>query len=142
MTKGPILGENKFKTTFFHMSVDFLHELLYLIHCKHFDVFSPIIVIVPSRNIIFFVLMKKKKNLRCDPRYFTFLMSKSNEPFNQVRSTVGSISDSVSEKFHFVTRHEASAEKMCKIVIISHNSAQHEKLNICIVCYITSHQNS
>ena len=93
MTKGPILGENKFKTTFFHMSVDFLHELLYLIHCKHFDVFSPIIVIVTSRNIIFFVLMKKKQNLRCDPGYFTFLMSKSNEPFNEVRSTVGSISD-------------------------------------------------
>ena len=40
---------------------DFLYELLYLIHCKHFvDVFSLIIVIVTSINIIFFVLMKKK----------------------------------------------------------------------------------
>ena len=68
-------------------------------------------------------------------------MSKSNEPFNQVRSTVGSISDWVSEKFNFVTRHEAPAEKICQIVIISHNSVQHETLNICIVCYITSHQN-
>ena len=59
-TKRPIFGENKYKTTFFHMS-DFLGELSYLIHCKHFDdVFSPI-VIVTSRNIIFFVLMKKKK---------------------------------------------------------------------------------
>ena len=39
---------------------DFLYELLYLIHCKHFvDVFSLIIVIVTSINIIFFVLMKK-----------------------------------------------------------------------------------
>ena len=34
---------------------DFLYELSYLIHCKHFvDVFSPIIVISTSRNIIFF----------------------------------------------------------------------------------------
>ena len=40
---------------------DFLYELSYLIHCKHFiDVFSPIIVIVTLRNISFFVLMKKK----------------------------------------------------------------------------------
>ena len=61
LTKGPIFGENKYKTTFFHMS-DFLYELPYLIHCKHFvDVFSPIIVIVTSRNIIFFVLVKKTK---------------------------------------------------------------------------------
>ena len=60
MTKGPIFGENKYKTAFFHMS-DFLYELSYLIHCKHFvDVFSPIIVIVTSGNI-FFVLMKKTK---------------------------------------------------------------------------------
>ena len=39
-------------------------------------------------------------------------------------------------------QHGASAEKTCQIVIISHNSAQFEKLNISIVCYITSHQNS
>ena len=26
-----------------------------------------------------------------------------NEPFNQIRGILGSISDSVSEKFHFVT---------------------------------------
>ena len=40
---------------------DFLYQL-YLMHCKHFiDVFSPIIVIVTLRNIIFFVLMKKTK---------------------------------------------------------------------------------
>ena len=30
---------------------------------------------------------------------------------------------------------------MCQIVIISHNSAQFEKLNICIVSYITNYQN-
>ena len=30
-------------------------------------------------------------------------------------------------------------EKMDQIVIISLNSAQFEKLNICIVCYITNH---
>ena len=61
MTKGPILGENKHETAFFHMS-DFFYELLCLIHYKYFvDVFSPIIVIVTSRNVIFFVLMKKTK---------------------------------------------------------------------------------
>ena len=38
-------------------------------------------------------------------------------------------------------QHEGSAEKMCQIVIISHNSAQFEKLNIYIVCYITNDQN-
>ena len=60
MTKGPIFGENKYKTAFFHMR-DFLYELSYLMHCKYFiDVFSPIIVTVTSRNIIFFVLMKKQ----------------------------------------------------------------------------------
>ena len=75
MTKGPNLGENKYKTAFFQMS-DYLYELLYLILCKHVvDVFSPIIVIVASRNIIFFVLMKK--NFKCEWQYFTFLMTKS-----------------------------------------------------------------
>ena len=63
MTEGPILGENKYKTIFFH-TTDFLYELSCLIHCKHFvDVVSPIIVIVTSRNIIFFVSMKKNKTL-------------------------------------------------------------------------------
>ena len=33
-------------------------------------------------------------------------------------------------------------QNVCQIVIISHNSAKYEKLNICIVCYITNHQNS
>ena len=56
---------------------DFLYELSYLIHCKDFvDVFSPIIVTVTSRNIIFFILMKKK-NFKCELQYFPFLMSKS-----------------------------------------------------------------
>ena len=56
-------NKNKYKTAFFHMS-DFFYELSYLIHCKHFvDVFTPIIVIVSSRNIIFFVLVKKKIKL-------------------------------------------------------------------------------
>ena len=55
---------------------DFLYELPYLIHCKHFvDVFSPIIVTVTSRNIIFFVLVKK--NFKCELQYLTFIMSKS-----------------------------------------------------------------
>ena len=59
LTKGPIFGENKYNTALFHMS-NFHYELSYLIHCKHFvDVFSPIIVIVTSRNTIFLVLMKE-----------------------------------------------------------------------------------
>ena len=45
-------------------------------------------------------------------------------------------------KNSILRQYEDSAEKICQIVIISHNSAQHEKLYICIVCYITSHQNS
>ena len=58
LTKGPVFGENKFKTAFFFHMSDFLYELLSLTHCKHFvDVLSPIIVIVTLRNIIFFVLM-------------------------------------------------------------------------------------
>ena len=61
LTKGPIFGKNKYKTTFFH-NRDFLYELSYLIHCKHFiDVCSPITVIVTSRNMFFFVLTKKTK---------------------------------------------------------------------------------
>ena len=48
---------------FFDIS-KFLYELSNLIYCKYFiDVFSPIIVFVTSRNIIFFVVMKKKKTL-------------------------------------------------------------------------------
>ena len=35
---------------------------------------------------------------------------------------------------NFILRqHEASGEKMCQVVVISHNSLQFEKLNICIV---------
>ena len=45
-------------------------------------------------------------------------------------------------KNSILLQHEDSAEKMFYIVISSHNSARHEKLNICIVCYITNHQNS
>ena len=72
MTKGPVFGENKYKLHFF-MS-DFLYELSYLIHCKHFvDVFSPIIVIVTLRNIIFFVLMRKNKTLNVSHNTSHFL---------------------------------------------------------------------
>ena len=61
MAKVPNFGENKYETTFFHMS-DFVCELSYLRHCKHFaDLFLSIIVIVTSRSIILFVLMKKRK---------------------------------------------------------------------------------
>ena len=53
---------------------DFLYELLYLIQCKYFvDVFSLIIVTVTSRNIIFFVLIKKKKTLNVSRNISHFL---------------------------------------------------------------------
>ena len=82
----------------------FLYELSCLIHCKHFvDVFLLIIVIVTSRNIIFFVLMKKNKTLNMSRDISRYVKSLQNEPFNEIRGTVGSISDRVSEKFHFVT---------------------------------------
>ena len=62
-----------YKTPFFRMS-DFLYELLYLIQCKYFvDVFSLIIVTVTSRNIIFFVLMKKNKTLNVSRNILYFL---------------------------------------------------------------------
>ena len=60
---------------------DFLYELLYLIHCKHFvDVFSPIIVIVTSRNIIFFVLMKKNKTLNESRDISPYVQMLHNKP--------------------------------------------------------------
>ena len=89
---------------------DFLYELSYLIHCKHFvDVFSPIIVTATLRNIILFVLlMKKNKTLNVSRNISRYVQILHNEPFNEIRGTVGSISEkkcflSVSEKFHFVT---------------------------------------
>ena len=76
MTKGPVFAENKYKTTFFYMS-DFLYEFSCLIHCKHFiNVFSPI-VIITLKNMNFFCFIEKKNNLKCD----------------EIRGTVGSISD-------------------------------------------------
>ena len=128
MTKGPIFGENKHKTTFFHMS-GFLYELSYLMHCKHFvDVFSPIIVIATSRNIIFFVLMKNQ-NFKCEPQYFTFLMSKSFSMNHLMK--LGALQGAFLIEFlkNFILgQHKSLAEKMCQIVIISHNSAQFEEL--------------
>ena len=133
------MGENTDKTAFFHMS-DFLYELSYLIHCKHFvDVFSSIIVIFTSRNISFFVLMKKKQNVKYEPQYFTFLMSKS------FTMKLGALQGAFLIEFlkNFILwQHEASAEKMCQIVTISHNFALFEKLNISIVRYITKDSNS
>ena len=51
------------------------------------------------------------RTLWCDLQYFTFLILSffmtvqvlQNEPFNEIRGTVGSISDLVFEKFHFGT---------------------------------------
>ena len=73
---------------------DFLYELLYLIHCKHFvDVFSPIIVIVTSRNI-FLCFNEKNKTLNLNAIFhISNVQILHNEPFNKIRGTVGSISD-------------------------------------------------
>ena len=72
---------------------DFLYELSYLIQSKHFvDVFSLIIVIVISRNTIFFVLMKKKTlNMSCNISHYIQILH--NGLFNEIRDTVGNISD-------------------------------------------------
>ena len=80
-----------------------LNELSNLIHWKHFvDVFSLIIVIVTSRNIIFFVLMKKK-TLNVSHVILHYVQILHNEPFTEIRGTGGSVSDWVSEKFHIET---------------------------------------
>ena len=73
---------------------DFLYELSYLIHCKRFvDVFSLIIVIVTSKNIIFFVLIKKSKTLNVSRDILHCVQILHNEPFNEISSTVRSILD-------------------------------------------------
>ena len=55
---------------------DFLYEL-YLIHRKHFiDASSPIIVSY-FEKYHFPCFNEKKQNFKCEPQYFTFLMSKS-----------------------------------------------------------------
>ena len=93
-----------YKTEFFLMS-DFLYELSYLMHCRHFvDISSPITVTFASRNIIFFVLMKKTKlQMWAAIFHISYVQILNNEPFSDIRGTVGSISDWVSGKFHFVT---------------------------------------
>ena len=112
---------------------DFLYELSYLINCEHFvNAFPSIIVIVTSKTIIFFVLMKKTQNFQCVLH---------NKLFNEFGGTVGGHFWLASEKFYFVTTWGFSRKNVL-IEIISHNSAQFEKLNILIVCYITNHQNS
>ena len=79
LTKGPIFGENTYKTPFFHMS-NFLYELSYLIHCKRFvDVFSPVIVIVTSRNILFFLMKKKSETLNVRHNISHFLYSNPSQ---------------------------------------------------------------
>ena len=57
--------------------------------------------------------------------HISYIQILQNEPFNETRGTAESISDWVSENF-ILWQHEAAAEKMCQIVIISHNSAQFE----------------
>ena len=113
--------------------------------CKHFaDVFLPIIVIGYLKEDHFLCFNEKNKTSNVSHNISHFLCPiLHKEPFNEIRGTVGNISDWVYEKFHFVTIW-GFAEKMCQIAkcTICHNSAQFEKLNICIVCYITNHLNS
>ena len=68
-----------------------------------------------------------------------YVQTLHNEPFNEIRGTVGIISDWVSEN-SILWQYEDSAEKMCQIVIINHNSARHENLNICIFWYFYTSQ--
>ena len=122
---------------------DFLYELSHLVHCKHFvDTFSLIIVIVTSRNITFFVLMKRKAKLYMWAAIF-HIMSKSFTMNFSMK--LGALQEAFLIEFlknSILWQHEDSAERICQIVIISHNSARYQKLNICIVWYITNQQNS
>ena len=130
------------KPHFFRWVSDFLYELSYLIHCNHVvDVFPLIIVIVTSRNTISFVLMKKKKTLNVRRNILHYIEILHNELFNEITGTEGSISDWVSEKFHFVTTWRFSRKKVSNCDYYP-QFWKHEKLNICIVCYIINHQNS
>ena len=74
--------------------------------------------------------------------HISYVQTHHNEPFNEIGGSVGSISDIEFLKNFILWQHKASAEKICQIVIISHNSVQFKALNICIVCYITNYQSS
>ena len=67
------------------------------------------------------------------------LMSKCFTINHEVRDTVGSISDGVPEKIPFCDNMRIQQKKNVSNCDFSHNSAQHRKLNIFIVCYITNH---
>ena len=124
MTKGSTFGENKYKTAFFSHEWLSLNELPYLIHWKHFvDVFLLIIVTVTSRNIIFFVLMKKNKTLNMSRDISHYVQILHTQPFNKIRGTVGSISDWVSEKFYLETTWGFSWKnvKLWLLATILHN---------------------
>ena len=44
-----------------------------------------------------------------------------NEPFNEIRDTVGSISDRVSEKIQFVTNDASNCVKVWLLATVLHN---------------------
>ena len=119
-------------------------EHVHLMDLKHFaDVFLPIIVTGYLKEDHFLCFNEKNKTLNLSHNISHFLCPiLHKEPFNEIRGTVGNISEFM--KNLILWQHEASAEKMCHIAqcTICHNSAQFEKLNICIVCYVTKHQNS
>ena len=84
----------------------------------------------------------KKYHFFCfNEQYFTFLMSKSFTTNHSMK--LGGLQRELFIQFLksiILWQHEVSAEKMCQTGIISHNSAQFEKLNICIVCCITNRE--
>ena len=59
-----------------YCALDRHHNLLVL---PFIDAFSPIIVIVTSRNMIFFILMKKKKTLNVSHNISYFLCPNSSQ---------------------------------------------------------------
>ena len=89
----------------------------------------------------FFVLIKKQTRLWLWAAifYISYAQILYNEPFNKIRSIGDSIFDWVSEILsEKLWKHGASAKRTCQIMIINSNSAQFEKLDICLVCYITN----
>ena len=131
------------KPHFYTWVSDLFYELSYLIHCNHFvDVFPLIIVIVTSRNTIFFVLMKKKKNFKCEMQYFTLYRNPSQWTIQWNYGHCRKHFWLSFWKISFCDNMRIQQKKCVQLCFTSHSSAQNEKLNICIVCYITNHQNS
>ena len=87
------------------MILPMFFEHVHLMDCKHFvDVFLPIIVIGYLKEDHFLCFNEKNKTSNVSHNISHFLCPiLHKEPFNEIRGTVGNISDWVYEKFHFVT---------------------------------------